>query len=442
MDRKISTFAELEDYFLARASDGIRPGLERIGRLMEKLGNPEGDYPAIHIVGTNGKGSTAAFCASILAEGGYSVAQYTSPHLESPAERLLINGAPLSLEEWTRAAEAVALALDQDEFLRGDPPTFFELVTATAFLLCSWKKVEVAVMEAGLGGRLDGTNLLGKVVLTLITSISMDHMDFLGDDLGKIAGEKFAVMRKGVPAFFAGSPPELIPQFKEKALASGALPHVLSEEVEAINPSVTAKGTSFTFQMGDKTLSLHTALRGVFQVQNCSLAVAAMICIAERFTSIDDEAIVEGALKARWPGRFEILRDSPPLVLDGGHNPEGVKRLVESLELIYGDLKPTVVFASMKDKNFAESLSSLKKSAGVLLCTSVPGNARAADPMDLLKRALEVGWEEGAVMAIPDPGEALKESERIGKGTICCGSLYFIGFMRTLIFSRRGELGF
>lgn len=442
MDKKISTFARLEEFFMALASDGIKPGLERIGRLMEKLGNPQKDYPSVHIVGTNGKGSTAAFCSSILAEGGYCTAQYTSPHLESPAERLLINGAPLSLEEWTGAAEAVALALEQDDLLREDPPTFFELVTAAALLLCSRHKADVAVVEAGLGGRLDGTNLLGKVVLTLITSISMDHMDFLGDDLEKIADEKFAVMREGTAAFFAGMPPSLIPRFKEKARAAGALPHVVSEEVEMLASSVTEKGTSFLFRQGDKSYTLRTALRGAFQVENCSLAVAGMLCLGKSFTSIDDRAIVQGVLKARWPGRFEILRETPPLVLDGGHNPDGVRRLTESLELIYGDLRPTIIFASMKDKNFTDSLSLLRKIAGTLICTSLPGNPRAADPGELFNGAIEGGWDEGSVKVIPDPGEALRESERMARGTICCGSLYFIGFMRTLILSRRGELGF
>lgn len=442
MNTKPRSFEELENVFASLASAGIRPGLDRISRLMEKLGNPQMDFPAVHIVGTNGKGSTASFSDSILREAGYRTALYTSPHLESPDERLLIDGFPLSLGEWTGAAEAIQKALEEDDFLRSDPPTFFELITAAAFLLCSRNRVEIAVVEAGLGGRLDATNLLGNVVLTLVTSISMDHMDFLGDTLEKIAGEKFAVMREGIPAFFSGSPAGLVPLFRERARAAGALPHVLPEEVRTENISVTAEGTAFSFFCGGGRFPIRTPLHGSFQVENCSLAAAGMLCLSGRFPRITGEALLQGAENARWPGRFEILRADPPLVLDGGHNPDGIRRLVESIRGIYGGKKPTVVFACMKDKDFPAGLSLLLKGAGRLICTSVPGNPRSADPFVLAEAARRSGWKEDAVEVFPDPLDALKASERKGQGTVCCGSLYFIGWMRTLILSRREELLF
>ncbi|MBL3540601.1 folylpolyglutamate synthase/dihydrofolate synthase family protein [Aminivibrio sp.] len=442
MNRKAQSFEELETVFASLASAGIRPGLDRISRLMEKLGNPEKDFPAVHIVGTNGKGSTAAFSDSILREAGYRTALYTSPHLESPAERLLIDGSPLTILEWAEAAESIAQALEEDAVLRSDPPTFFELVTAAAFLLCSRNRTEIAVVEAGLGGRLDATNLLGNVILTFVTSISMDHMEFLGDSLEKIAGEKFAVMREGVPAFFSGSPSGLVSLFLERARASSALPHVLTEEVRLEDVSVTAEGTAFSLLCGGGRYPIRTPLRGSFQVENCSLAAAGMLGISGRYPRITGEALLRGAEKVRWPGRFEILRADPPLVLDGGHNPDGIMRLVESLRAIYGEKKPTVVFACMKDKDFPADLSLLLGCAGRLICTSVPGNPRAADPCTLAQTAKSVGWKEDAVGVFPDPLDALKAAERTGRGTVCCGSLYFIGWMRPLIFSRREELLF
>jgi len=442
MNGKPRSFDELENVFASLASAGIRPGLERISRLMEKLGYPEKDFPAVHIVGTNGKGSTAAFSDSILREAGYRTALYTSPHLESPDERLLIDGIPLSLGEWTEAAEVVQKALEEDAILRSDPPTFFELITAAAFLLCSRNSVEIAVVEAGLGGRLDATNLLGNVVLTFVTSISMDHMEFLGDTLEKIAGEKFAVMREGVPAFFSGSPAGLVPLFRERARAAGALPHVLPEEVRTEDVSVSVKGTAFSLLCGGGRYPIRTPLHGSYQVENCSLAAAGMLVLSERFPLITGEAVLRGTGNARWPGRFEILRADPPLVLDGGHNPGGIMRLVESLRAIYGGKKPTVVFACMKDKDFSAGLSLLLKGAGGLICTSVPGNPRSADPFMLAEAAKSAGWKEDAVEIFPDPLDALKASERKGMGTVCCGSLYFIGCIRPLILSRREELLF
>jgi dihydrofolate synthase/folylpolyglutamate synthase len=442
MNRKPRSFEELENVFSSLASAGIRPGLDRISRLMEKLGNPEKDFPAVHIVGTNGKGSTAAITDSILRESGYRTALYTSPHLESPDERLLIDGSPLSLEEWTMAADDIEKSLEEDVILRSDPPTFFELVTAAAFLLCSRNRVEIAVVEAGLGGRLDATNLLSSVVLTLVTSISMDHMDFLGDTIEKIAGEKFAVMREGVPAFFSGRPSGLVPLFRKKARDSGAFPHVVPEEIRVEDISVTEEGTAFSLLCGGERYPIRTPLHGSFQVENCSLAVAGMLGISGRFRRISEEALLRGAEKARWPGRFEILRADPPLVLDGGHNPDGIMRLVESLRAIYGGKKPTVVFACMKDKDFPAGLSLLLNGAGRLICTSVPGNPRSADPFVLAESATRVGWKADSVEVFPDPLDALKASERKGHGTVCCGSLYFIGFMRAMIFSRRKELFF
>lgn len=436
------SFAELENFISSLASPGIRPGLERMGRLLDKLGNPEKGFPSVHIVGTNGKGSTAAYSAAILQEAGYRTALYTSPHLESPDERLLVDGAPLPLEEWARACEKIGEIIEGDPVLASDPPTYFELVTAAAFMLCSARKVDAAVTEAGLGGRLDGTNLLGNVALTLIASISMDHSDFLGDTLEKIAGEKFAVMRKGVPAIFSGNPEKLAPLFMERARELGAVPAVLFQEMQAENISINEEGVAFTFEGAGKRLDLRTPLHGSFQVENCSLAVAGMIVLSKKFPKITDSVLVNGVAAARWPGRFEILRPAPPLILDGAHNPDGMRRLVESLLIIYGKNRPAALYASMKDKDFSEGLSLLKEGAERLVCTSVPNNPRSADPAELAAAALKAGWEQDVVRAVYDPWEALAESESWGKGTICCGSLYFVGHMRTLLFSRRKELGF
>ncbi|MGI6252876.1 MAG: bifunctional folylpolyglutamate synthase/dihydrofolate synthase [Aminivibrio sp.] len=442
MAGNFKSFAELEDFISSLSSPGIRPGLERMKRLLDGLGNPENDFPSVHIVGTNGKGSTAAYSTSILMEAGYKTALYTSPHLESPDERLLVDGRPLSLEEWSEAFMKISSVLEGDPALAADPPTYFELITAAAFLLCSENRVDIAVTEAGLGGRLDGTNLLGNVVLTLIASISMDHNDFLGNTLEEIAGEKFAVMRRDVPAIFSGNPEKLVPLFKKQADSIGAIPAVLQEEVKTSNVSVTREGVSFTMCRESACLALRTPLHGSFQVENCSLAVLGMRTLAKKFPLITDRALISGAAKARWPGRFEILRPAPPLILDGAHNPDGMRRLVESIRVIYGRERPTAVFASMKDKDFSEVLCLLEEGAGKLICTAMPDNPRSSPPSDLAEAALRAGWEEDRVLMIGDPWEALLEAERMAKGTICCGSLYFVGYMRPLLFSRREELGF
>lgn len=449
MKRPFASFEELEEFFSSLASPGIRPGLERIARLLERLGHPEKMFPAVHIVGTNGKGSTAAFSERILRESGYSTALYTSPHLESPAERLLIDGNPLTVEEWSECAFEVEEAMRGDPALVGDPPTFFEVVTATAFVLCARRRIDIAVVEAGLGGRLDATNLLGDVRLTLITSISMDHMEFLGDTLEAIATEKFAVMRRGVPAIFSGTPPVRVAQFRSTALALGALPGVLTELYLCESLLNTQKSLSYTyralagrrllfgeecgsaFASHDICIHLETTLHGVYQVENSALAVSGALLLAPRFPRITLESIRKGVAAARWPGRFETIDDAPPLILDGGHNPGGVEKLVDSLSLLYPGKRIGVVYGCMKDKAYTECLGLLRKVCSKLYCVPVPGNPRAASPELLARTACDAGWRADAVLHFSDPLEALHAARLSEEVVVCCGSLYLIGYVKT-----------
>ncbi len=430
MKRPFSSFGDLEVFFSSMASSGIRPGLERIDLLLKSLGRPEDRFPAVHIVGTNGKGSTAAFTESIFRASGLRTALYTSPHLESPAERLQIDGKTLSLADWSEAAFRVEGALSASDALREDPPSFFEVVTAAAFLLCAEKGVDVAVVEAGLGGRLDATNMLGRVVLSLIASISIDHSEFLGNTLEAIASEKFAVMRPTVPAWFSGSPPRLIPLFFETARKIGAIPHVASLENKLSRISLSDEGVRFTLSVYGKDVPFSPALAGAYQIENAALAVSGVLSLKDRFPALSVESIRQGISRARWPGRFEILRKNPPLILDGGHNTDGIRRLVETVRTLYGDRKLALVFAAMKDKDYRAGLSLLRDIGSGLFCTAVPGHARAASPQALSEAALAAGWERKGVKEFDDPCEALEEAEKTGEGVLCCGSLYLVGYLR------------
>nr|MCR4819200.1 bifunctional folylpolyglutamate synthase/dihydrofolate synthase [Fretibacterium sp.] len=215
-------FETFEKLLTRFSSKEVHPGLDRIEHLLHLLGDPQDAWPAFHVVGTNGKGSTCAFLDSVLRASGCRTAFYSSPHLESLAERLLIDGKTLESGEWLDALQRVTTALKGDTMLTSAPPSYFELLTATAFLLSAERQVDVAVVEAGLGGRLDATNLLGRVVCSVAASISRDHTEFLGDTLEAIAGEKFAVVRKDTPACFMGDPPFLIPLFRSVCAEHGA----------------------------------------------------------------------------------------------------------------------------------------------------------------------------------------------------------------------------
>ncbi|MFA7620421.1 MAG: folylpolyglutamate synthase/dihydrofolate synthase family protein [Aminobacteriaceae bacterium] len=440
---EITSFEELEGFFSILSSPGIRPGLDRIGRLLKLVGSPERYFPSVHIVGTNGKGSTAAFIESILRSSGYSTALYTSPHLESPSERLTLRGSPAPLDAWSASAFDLNEAIKSDSVLCEDPPSFFEVVTAAAFMICARSGVDIAVVEAGLGGRLDATNLLGDVRLTMITSISMDHTDFLGDSIEQVASEKFAVMRESTPALFSGDPDALVSQFLETAASRAAKPHLLYDlckidQVVSARDSLSFVYRSELFSRGAE-IPLRTMLLGSYQVENCALAVTGSLLLSESFPDITNTSIVDGVRCATWPGRFETLLSDPVLILDGAHNPGGMKRLVNELSALYGGERVGVVYGSMRDKPYPECLALLRRASGRLYCVPVPGNARSATPEQLTEAAVEAGWGEGEVSLHNDPIEAIHTARTSNSVTVCCGSLYLVGYVRSRLSKTNGE---
>jgi dihydrofolate synthase/folylpolyglutamate synthase len=427
------SFDDVETVISSHASPGIRPGLERIERLLSLLGNPQAAYPAVHVVGTNGKGSTCAFLASVFEAAGYKTALYTSPHLESPGERLLINGKPLTPERWLSAAEEAARRLAEDAVLRGDPPSYFELVTAAAFLLIREEKADVAVVEAGLGGRLDATNLLSDVACTVAASISMDHMEYLGDTLEKIAREKFAVIRPAVPACYLGDAPELLPLFEEFCAGAGQ-GLAVSRDVRVDSVEVLEEGCVFDFSAPDLELKgVRTSLIGRYQVANASLALAALSRLRKRFGRLTDSAIRDGMKAAFWPGRLEILsRPRPPLiVLDGGHNRDGVSKLAESVRELWGEKgkRIGIVYGVMKDKDYPACLNILNGLGASFYAACVPGMERSLTASALAEEARRLKWAN-AVEAFESPLDAVERASGENDIVLLCGSLYLIGWIR------------
>ncbi|GHS87975.1 bifunctional folylpolyglutamate synthase/dihydrofolate synthase [Synergistales bacterium] len=441
------SFDDVEQLFNRRASQGIRPGLDRIGHLLSLLGNPEGTCPSVHVVGTNGKGSTCAFLDSVFRAAGYRTALYTSPHLESPGERLLIDGSPLSPSRWMTAAQAVTEKLSDDNFLRDDPPSYFELVTASAFWLMRDESADFAVVEAGLGGRLDATNLLSDVACSVVASVSMDHTEYLGTTIEKIAAEKFAVVRARVPACYLGDSRALIPLFREFCARAGALPSIVAEDVKLSNVQVSEDGCVFGFSApGLELKEVRTGLIGSYQVANASLAMLAVSCMSEKFPRLTEEAIREGMKNAIWPGRLEILRraPSPLLVLDGGHNIDGVTKLSESVSTLWRDKKIGVVYGVMKDKDYPACLAVLNgiSKTTAFYPTCVPGMERSLKATALAEAALKFEWRnktEGQIAAFDNPLDAINRALDKSEGNdvvLVCGSLYLIGHVRGALASQ------
>ncbi|WP_350449537.1 bifunctional folylpolyglutamate synthase/dihydrofolate synthase [Aminobacterium mobile] len=435
-------YENIEKELALYASPGIHPGLERISRLLALLGHPENSFPAIHVVGTNGKGSTSAYMESVLRHAELKTAMYTSPHLIHMGERLLINGSMLTSEEWQRGAEKVINTICNDKALSQDPPTYFEVFTAVAFVLIAEAHVDIAVIEAGMGGRLDATNTLGNVLLTVITSISMDHMDFLGTTLEAIAMEKFAVIREQTPAIFAGEPSSLISLFEKEADRKHSKGVVVSKSYEWQQEESSLKGSTFSLKNknneGECYPHIHTPLIGLYQIQNASLAIASLSILRSVFPQISEQALYDGLTRTQWAGRMELVPYNPPLLLDGAHNDDGIARLVESLSFL-GIYRPekklTIVYGSMKDKEHNKALERLSHLRPRLICTEVPGMERSALAESLCAEASHYEWTF-TPESISDPIEAIKKAGEASDIVVCCGSLYLIGYVRTRLMER------
>ena len=400
-------------YSLGHETLAMKLGLESVRALAGACGDPQMKFPAVHIAGTNGKGSTAAMIESILGAAGYRTGLYTSPHLISITERIKINDHEIGKDDFTRLVESVRAAgkqLVEDGLLQA-LPTFFEQITMVAFLYFAECQIELAVLEVGLGGRLDATNICQPLV-TAITPISFDHQQYLGETLGEIAGEKSGIIKTGVPVIVA-------PQ-EESAMKA-----ITSRAAELGAPLIDGGSRPSLIDRQDVRLNL----RGRHQVTNASTALLIAEVLKEKGWVITGSAIKYGLENVQWPGRLEILRPfetAPSLLLDGAHNPAGVKVLRDFLGENFAATPITLIFGVMADKAIEEMLGILFPVARTLIVTKVM-NQRAADPKVIAEVAAKFDWE---LIQSENTGEALAEAFRVTPedGLICvCGSLFLVG---------------
>lgn len=402
--------------------------LDRMDRALSLFGHPEKKFPSFHVAGTNGKGSTAAMLHRILSQSGYRVALYTSPHLVSFTERIRID------DEEILPDEVVTLANEIRNKTEGAhiSLTFFEFVTVLAFIHFARGNIDVAVVEVGLGGRLDATNLVQSVV-ALISTISKDHEAYLGSDLLSIAREKAGIIKHAVPVVCGALPVEV-----------GDLLQRIADERQS--PSYFM-GRDFVFFLKNKGLfdytgtkwrltDLDVALRGRHQRRNAALALSALEIAASDFP-VSERAVRDGLKTVRWPGRFEIVRSHPTVVLDGAHNGEGVRALVEELEDFREGRRIKLLFASMEDKDWRFMLEKLSEIVDEMVLTRVDME-RSADPHQL---ASHLG-EKIRSRVIEDARSAVEtvlagaDSDEI---ILVAGSLYLLGEIRPMLIGTGGR---
>ncbi len=399
------------DYSLKHSSELAKAefNLDRMFALLEVLGNPQAKYPIIHVAGTKGKGSVCALCASALWAAGYKTGLYTSPHLLDYVERIQVNGEPISHEQMIDLVEEIKPAVARIPKL-----TTFEITTALGFLAFAKNDVNAAVVEVGLGGRLDATNIVTPKV-SVITSLSYDHMAVLGNTLAKIAGEKAGIIKPEVPVVSAPQTDEAL-EVLERIANEKNCPFILvgkDVKFERLESSLDGQELAVSFQQS--AISLKIPLLGSHQIQNAATAYSALKISRIK---ISDQAIQKGFSQVKWPARFEILRREPPVVIDSAHNRDSALRLRQTLDEYFPEKPVILVFCALEDKDISGMLEELKPRLEMVVATHadhprapsaewIAEQVRKADiPVeavshvaDALERALELAGEQKLVLS-------------------------------------------
>jgi dihydrofolate synthase/folylpolyglutamate synthase len=403
--------------------------LDRPRRVLEAFGNPQDQYPIIHITGTKGKGSVGAMCASALQASGLRAALYSSPHLQDFRERFRIDNELISQDDFT------ALVNEMRPILETIPDiTWFEVTTALAFLYFAEKQVDVAVVEVGLGGRLDATNVVTPIV-SVITSLSYDHMHLLGDSLASIAVEKGGIIKPGVPVVSAPQPPEALEVLIGIA-AKQRSPFTLVGRDWLFNPGRRVpNGQMFTAGPAEQVPDSYcTGLTGEYQALNATVALAALAHAYDAGVNVTQDGIRQGFRHVDWPGRLEVVNREPLLVLDAAHNGASARLLSAELESMFPSMHPTVlVFGASADKDVAGMFDALLPNVDVLIASQAV-HPRALATEDIEAVAHKVGYK-GTVEQIVPVEDALRRAEELAgsEGMICVtGSLFIVGEVRTL----------
>jgi dihydrofolate synthase / folylpolyglutamate synthase len=410
---------------------GVHLGLERIQQLLANLGNPHHRVPVIHVAGTNGKGSVCAYLSSVLTQAGYRVGRYTSPHLVDWTERICLNEQPISAEALQQLLVQVQDAIRPQE----ETPTQFEVITAAAWLYFAQSRVDVAVVEVGLGGRLDATNVCDRPLVTIITSISREHWQQLGPTLADIAREKAGILKPGCPAVVGQLPPAAEAVVRSR-ITELDCPAVWPQPAKKVNSKKEGKSEEppfchlpFAFCLG---IEYPLPLLGGIQLSNSALAIAALQILQRQGWEISESAIATGMAKTRWLGRLQWTTwQNHQLLIDGAHNPAAAQALRQYVDTL--DSKSvTWVMGMLSTKEHADIFRALLRPGDRLYLVPVT-DPSSADPVDLAMIAHNICPELAAYSTYPELVPALEASVASPENLmVLCGSLYLVGhFLRT-----------
>lgn len=402
-------------------------GLDRISTLMERLGNPQKELKVVHVAGTNGKGSVCKFISSILQQAGYTVGLYMSPHVERFAERIVVNGTEISDDELVALVDRVR-PLVEDMKKENNTPTFFEIVTALAFVYFQQCRVDFSVVEVGLGGRLDATNIVTPLV-SIITNISLEHTDILGDSIEKIAHEKAGIIKEQVPVVTAAtsSAREVIVRVASEHGVSA----VVVDQSRWKRLSCDGRHQKFSIQGTFREYTVKTSMLGVHQGENIAIAIAAVEQLQMNGVFLTDAAILDGIAATSNPGRMEVVSEPPTVLLDGAHNPDGMMMLASTLRQDFRYRRLILIFGVLKDKDIPTMISMIAPVADSIIVTK-SASPRAFEP-ELLKKMITAFDSSMEVVVEATIPAALDHAKKIAKkkDLICVsGSLFTVGEAR------------
>ncbi|WP_127529720.1 bifunctional folylpolyglutamate synthase/dihydrofolate synthase [Paenibacillus kobensis] len=434
----LRTYKEAADWINGLIPFGVRPGLDRMKLLMERMNNPERRLRFIHVAGTNGKGSTCAYLTSVLIACGYDVGTFTSPYITKFTNRFQYNGEDIPEETLLELANMLKPHVEEIAASELGSPTMFEVSTAIAILFFAKKTFpDYVVWETGLGGRMDVTNIVSPAI-SLITNVGHDHMDILGDTIEAVAMEKAGIIKPGVPVVSTATQPEVIAVLKEKAAESKSTLYLLGEQFQYESVSVQENLQSFRFRGPFRSIEpLEVTLNGGHQQANAALAVMALEVLRQyNALIVEDEDLNRGLRAAAWPGRLEMVSNEPRILMDGAHNPEGAATLAAALQSTYSYNRAHVVIGMLENKNHSETLRHILPIADTLIVTE-PDFRKKMSAESLASIASELASKLGLkvnVIIEPDWRAALDRLEKTiedGDLGVVTGTLYLISDARS-----------
>jgi len=408
--------------FLERLTDfGIKLGLDKTLFFLKKFGNPHLKYPSILIAGTNGKGSVARTLSEILYQAGYKVGLYTSPHLLKINERICVNNKPISdrkLNFYIKELKEIISKMPYHNY-----PTFFEALTVIGFLYFAERGIDILVAEVGMGGKFDATNVLPSFI-EIITPISFEHTKYLGRSLNEIALQKAGVIKSGSSVIVAKQKKICEEIIRQKAKEKKAKLYIYLKDFKGRRVSQSKQEQIFDFYGEGKYKNLKTKLLGKHQIQNISLAIQAVSLMRKKGFRISDQAIYKGVENTFWPARFQILKENPLIILDGAHNPAGIKILKQTLSEVFPGEKFSFLVGIMKDKDWKKMLIQIFNITDEVIFTS-PDTERAVEPEILAE--FSKGRKNLKIEVVKNPGKAIEEIQKKRKNFCICGSLFLAG---------------